>query len=224
MARNPPHTDPPYKSLDFYIKMPSLVKNSLVILDAAGTKFLAWKNHLWDTVDYVTTIDNYLATDRPPGEDVIRSMIVCSIDDSFISQIERSWSAKATFDYISSMFHFPSRTTHIGHWQDILTSKFEPGDSLNAHLMKIRSKIEDLDRTGFEWSKDSILGICMQLSLPTTGEISFTNINMVLDARLRSSPAVKITARKTEEAIRAEYHRLGAIEHTVMPNIAALNL
>ncbi|KAG0149985.1 hypothetical protein CROQUDRAFT_652961, partial [Cronartium quercuum f. sp. fusiforme G11] len=71
-ARNPdkpPHTDPPYKSLDFYIKMPSLVKNSLVILDAAGTKFLAWKNRLWDTVDYVTTIDNYLATERPPGEE-----------------------------------------------------------------------------------------------------------------------------------------------------------
>ncbi|KAG0142632.1 hypothetical protein CROQUDRAFT_97340 [Cronartium quercuum f. sp. fusiforme G11] len=66
VARNPNkplHTDPPYKSLNFYIKMPSLVKNLLVILDVAGTKFLAWKNQLWDTINYVTTIDNYLATD-----------------------------------------------------------------------------------------------------------------------------------------------------------------
>ncbi|KAG0150155.1 hypothetical protein CROQUDRAFT_652563, partial [Cronartium quercuum f. sp. fusiforme G11] len=184
----PPHTDPPYKSLNFYIKMPSLVKNLLVILDAMGTKFLAWKNRLWDTVDYVTTVDNYLANDRPPSKErydsIIQLMIVCSIDNSFISQIEHSWSAKVTFDYISSMFHFPSRTTHIGHWQDILTSQFEPGDSLNAHLTKIRSKIEDLDCTGFEWSKDSILGICMQLSLLTTGDVSFINVNMVLDARL----------------------------------------
>ncbi|KAG0145836.1 hypothetical protein CROQUDRAFT_658219 [Cronartium quercuum f. sp. fusiforme G11] len=137
----PPHTDPPYKSLDFYIKMPSLVKNSLVILDTMGTKFLAWKNRLWDTVDYVTTVDNYLVNDQLPGEErydsVIRSMIVCSIDDLFISQIECSWLVKATFDYISSMFHFPSRTTHIGHWQDVLTSRFELGDSLNAHLTKI---------------------------------------------------------------------------------------
>ncbi|KAG0144142.1 hypothetical protein CROQUDRAFT_660305 [Cronartium quercuum f. sp. fusiforme G11] len=168
--------------------MPSLVKNALVPLDAAGTEYLAWKNQLWDMIDYVTTIDNYLETERPPGEErydsIICSMIVCSIDNSFILQIKRSWSAKGTFDYLKSLFHFPSRTTHIGHWQDVLATKFEPGDSLNIHLAKIQLKIEDLDWNSFEWSKDSILGICMQLSMPTLGDVSFANVNMVLDACL----------------------------------------
>ncbi|KAG0150246.1 hypothetical protein CROQUDRAFT_652670 [Cronartium quercuum f. sp. fusiforme G11] len=80
----PPHMDAPYRSVDFFMKMPAMIKNSGVILDAAGEEFISWKARLCDTVDYVTAIDDYLATERPPGEErydgVIRSMILCSVD------------------------------------------------------------------------------------------------------------------------------------------------
>ncbi|KAG0151184.1 hypothetical protein CROQUDRAFT_651391, partial [Cronartium quercuum f. sp. fusiforme G11] len=205
----PPHAAPLYKSVDFFMRMPSMMKHSVVTLDPAGTKFISWKTRLWDTVDFVTKIKNYLATNRPADEEhydeVIRSMIMCSIDESFIVQIKRSWSAKKTFDYIISMFHFPS-------------------DSLNEYLSRVRAKVDELDRTGFKWTRDSFLSMQMQLGLPTSGEFSFNNVNMILNARLRHSHETKITAREMEEAIRAEYHRMGATDLSTLPNIAALQL
>ncbi|KAG0151975.1 hypothetical protein CROQUDRAFT_405826 [Cronartium quercuum f. sp. fusiforme G11] len=224
----PPHATPLYKSVDFFMRMPSMMKHSVVTLDPAGTKFISWKMRLWDTVDFVTKIKNYLVTDRPADEEhydeVIRSMIMCSIDESFIAQIERSWSAKKTFDYIVSMFHFPSRTSHVTTWLEMGNTKFTPGDSLNEYLSRVRAKVDELDRTGFEWTRDSFLSMQMQLGLPTSGEFSFNNVNMILDARLRHSHETKITARETEEAIRAEYHRMGATDPSTLPNIAALQL
>ncbi|KAG0148096.1 hypothetical protein CROQUDRAFT_655219 [Cronartium quercuum f. sp. fusiforme G11] len=179
----PPHASAPYKSVDFFMRMPTMMKHSVVTLDAAGTKFIRWKARLWDTIDFVTMIKNYLSTERPADEErydeVVRSMIMCSIDESFIPQVERSWSAKRTFDHIVSMFHFPSRTSHVTTWLELRSIKFEPGDSLNDYLSKVRAKVDELDRTGFEWTKDSILSIQMQLGLPMSGEFSFNNVNMI---------------------------------------------
>ncbi|KAG0146326.1 hypothetical protein CROQUDRAFT_33227, partial [Cronartium quercuum f. sp. fusiforme G11] len=200
--------DAPYRSIDFFMKMPAMIKNSGVILDAAGEEFISWKARLCDTIDYVMAIDDYLATERLPGEEwydgVIRSMILCSVNKSFILQLDRTWSAKKTFDYIQSMFHFPSRMTHVTTWNDLLATRFEPGDLLNNYLTTIRSKIDELDWTSFEWMKDSILRLAMQLGLPKGGDMSFSNVNMVLDARLRNAPSIKVTACETEEVIRAE--------------------
>ncbi|KAG0138992.1 hypothetical protein CROQUDRAFT_102399 [Cronartium quercuum f. sp. fusiforme G11] len=39
----PPHLLAPYKSVDFFMKMPSMMKHSVVTLDATGTKFISWK-------------------------------------------------------------------------------------------------------------------------------------------------------------------------------------
>ncbi|KAG0144237.1 hypothetical protein CROQUDRAFT_660195 [Cronartium quercuum f. sp. fusiforme G11] len=225
----PPHLSAPYKSVDFFMKMPSMMKHSVVMLDAAGTKFISWKARLWDTIDFVTTIKNYLATERPAEEErydeVVQSMIMCSIDNSFIPQIECSWSAKAMFKYIVSMFHFPSRTTHVSVWQEMSNIKFDPpGDSLNEYLSTIRAKIDELDRTGFEWMKDSFLSMQMQLGLPTSRDFTFGNISMILDAHLRHSQELKITACKTEAAVRAEYHQMGSADSSTMPNLAALSL
>ncbi|KAG0147107.1 hypothetical protein CROQUDRAFT_656600 [Cronartium quercuum f. sp. fusiforme G11] len=206
----PPHATPLYKSIDFFMQMPSMMKHSVVTLDPTRTKFISWKTRLWDTVDFVTKIKNYLATDRPADEEhydeVIRSMIMCSIDESFIAQIECSWLAKKTFDYIVSMFHFPSQTSHVTTWLEMGNMKFTPGDSLNEYLSRVRAKHANATR------------------VPTCGEFSFNNVNMILDARLHHSHETKIMARETEEAIWAEYHHMGAMDPSTLPNIAALQL
>ncbi|KAG0143164.1 hypothetical protein CROQUDRAFT_661663, partial [Cronartium quercuum f. sp. fusiforme G11] len=174
-------------------------------------------------------VKNYLATERPAEEErydeVVQSMIMCSIDESFIPQIERSWSAKATFEYIVSMFHFPSRTTHVSVWQEMSNTKFDPpSDSLNEYLSTVQAKIDELDRTSFEWMKDSFLSMQMQLGLPTSGDFAFGNVSTILDARLRHSQETKISAREMEAAIRAEYHRMGNADASTMLNLAALQL
>ncbi|KAG0139903.1 hypothetical protein CROQUDRAFT_400452 [Cronartium quercuum f. sp. fusiforme G11] len=39
-----PHMDSlPYKSIDFYMRMPTMVKNATMTLDPAGTKYISWK-------------------------------------------------------------------------------------------------------------------------------------------------------------------------------------
>ncbi|KAG0143133.1 hypothetical protein CROQUDRAFT_96640 [Cronartium quercuum f. sp. fusiforme G11] len=154
-------------------------------LDATETKFISWKAHLWDMIDFVTMIKNYLSTKQPADKECYD---------------------EKTFDYIVLMFHFPSWTSHMTTWQELGNMKFEPGDSLNEYLSKVQVKIDELDRTGFEWTKDSILGIQIQLGLPTSGEFSFSNVNMILDACLCNSQETKVMAWEMEEAIQVEYH------------------
>lgn len=88
-------------------------------------------------------------------------------------------------------------------------------DDIPAHINRVKSKVEELQRTGFSFNKDLFLGIAMQLDLPQ----GFSNVNTVLNARLRGSPDTHILARETEEAIRAETHRVNTTTTEDYPNI-----
>lgn len=66
-------------------------------------------------------------------------------------------------------------------------------------------RIEELDRAGFSWSKDSVKGIFYQLGLSP----SFTNVSNVLNTRLRMSPESPIGAKEVEEIIRSTNNDLG---------------
>ncbi|KAG0150242.1 hypothetical protein CROQUDRAFT_652669 [Cronartium quercuum f. sp. fusiforme G11] len=118
----PPHASAPYKSVDFFMQMPTMMKHSVITLNVAGTKF------------------------------------------------------------IISMFHFPSQMSHVMTWLELRSIKFEPGDLLNDYLSKVRVKVDELDRTGFKWMKDSVLSIQMQLGLLMSADFLFNNVNMILDA------------------------------------------
>ncbi|KAG0147616.1 hypothetical protein CROQUDRAFT_91334 [Cronartium quercuum f. sp. fusiforme G11] len=172
----PPHLSAPYKSVDFFMKMPSMMRHSVITLDATGMNFISWKAQLWDTIDFVTTIKNYLATKRLAEEErydkVIRSM---------------------TCSYLKS----------------------------NAC---VRAKVDELDRTGFKWTKDSFLSMQMQLGLPMSGDFTFRNVSTILDTCLRHSQEMKILAHEIEAAIRAKYHQMGSVDTSTMPNLAALHL
>ncbi|EGG02252.1 uncharacterized protein MELLADRAFT_66509 [Melampsora larici-populina 98AG31] len=59
-----------------------------------------------------------------------------------------------------------------------------------------------MKRAGFVWNEDSVMGMIFQTGVPT----DYTNINITLNARLRTNPATTISAKEVEEAIRAEKH------------------
>lgn len=121
-------------------------------------------------------------------------MIDLSVSEGLSAQIDDESSARSIFESLQGIFHFPSRTTHLGLWQEETALRSERGGSVGDHLTKIKGKVEELDRTGFEWSKDSILGVLMQLSLPTAGDHSFNNVNVTLEARLKTAPDQQISA------------------------------
>lgn len=219
----PPHKDPEhYTTFNFMLKMPQLVKGSIAELDETGSNYLVWKNDLYVLVNYLTKIKDYLDEDRcdTPGDDVIVLMIRNSVCPNLRLHIDESESAFTVFGKIKSMFHFPSRTTHISIWQDLLKCTVDSPSDIPAHINRMKSKVEELQRTGFSFTKDSLLGILMQLGLPH----AFSSINTVLDARLRGNPDASISARETEEAIRAETHRLSSNAADDYPNVAALNI
>lgn len=225
MRDKPPHEES-YTSLSFLARLPTMVKNGISTLEEGGSNFQEWRSQLLDMVDLVTDTDDYLSSSRPldKGDRMIRTLVRHSVVPAITSQLDRSLSAKETYDRIVKMFHFPSRTTHLSLWLELTSERLTDLGDVLPYLNKVRSRIDDLDRAGFVWSKDSILGVCYQLGLPTNGDVDFSNVNVVLDARSRNLPDVSVTARETEEAIRAEAHWLTARDTTGMPNIAALHL
>lgn len=143
--------------------------------------------------------------------------LVCS---NLRLHIDKSESSHMVFNTINSMFHFPSRTTHIGLWQEILKSTVELPEDIPPLINKIKSIVEELQRTGFAFTKDSFLSVALQLGFPS----SFSGINTVLGARLQGSPDTAILDRETKEAIRAETHRLSSASTDDFPNLSALSI
>ncbi|KAG0144467.1 hypothetical protein CROQUDRAFT_95061 [Cronartium quercuum f. sp. fusiforme G11] len=70
-----PHLSAPYKSVNFFMRGPTMIKNAVVTLDTAGTKFISWEVRLWDTIDFVTNIPDYLANECPAGKERCNGVI-----------------------------------------------------------------------------------------------------------------------------------------------------
>lgn len=103
------------------------------------------------------------------------------------------------------MFFFLSRSAHLSTWKEILNVKYTDGSDLAEYLKRVDVKIEELDRAGFCWSKDSTKGTSYQLGLSS----SFRNVSNVLNSRLRPTPDVLIGAKEVEEIIRSTNDDLG---------------
>lgn len=221
----PPHEES-YTSLSFLTRFLTIIKNGVLTLEEGGGNFQELRGQLLDMVELVTDTDDYLTSPRllDKGDCMIHTLVCHSVVPAIASQLDCSLSAKETYDRVVKMFHFLSRTTHLSLWLDIITKRMNSLEDVLPHLNKIWAWIDDLDRAGFVWTKDSILGICYQLGLPTHDDIDFSNVNVVLDAHARQSPDIKITARETKEAIRAESHPLAARDTLGFPNVAALRL
>lgn len=211
----PKKNDPKHDmSFNFMLKMPQLVQGSITELNKTGSNYLVWKNNLFVLVNYLSQIKDYLNKEQEslPGDDVIVLMIRNSVCPALPLHIDESESAHTVFNKIKAMFHFSSRPTHMRIWQDILKTTFDSPEDIPAHINKVKSKIEELQRTGFSFSKDSLLSIMMQLGLSPT----FSSINAVLDVRLQSSPNTAISAREMEEKSQYALHRIVCHRHVWM--------
>ncbi|EGF97811.1 uncharacterized protein MELLADRAFT_114067 [Melampsora larici-populina 98AG31] len=205
----PPHTAPStasiedYRSNKFQLQLPGFVKGCVSELKPDGSNYVEWEFKMKRCIDRVTKVQNYLDKENmsitdPDGDGVVFSMIELAVP--FEIQRRLSGSAKDALRTIRSLFFFPSRSGHMATWREVLEIKYDDVSEIGDYFRKIDQKISDLDRAGFEWTKDSITGVLYQIGLGN----AFTNVNNTLNARLRSTPAIQVTAREVEETIRAE--------------------
>ncbi|EGG04166.1 uncharacterized protein MELLADRAFT_65109 [Melampsora larici-populina 98AG31] len=76
-----------------------------------------------------------------------------------------------------------SRKAQLNLWREIASKRHEGTTPVEPHLDFIQSRFEELDSEGFIWSKDSILGIFLQLGLPEGPHSSFSSVNEILQSR-----------------------------------------
>ncbi|EGG05400.1 uncharacterized protein MELLADRAFT_107685 [Melampsora larici-populina 98AG31] len=208
MRQPPPHQThaasvEDYRSNKFQLSMPTYVKGSVDTLKVDGSNYAEWEFKIGRCVDRVTKTTDYLSKDGmkssdPDGDAVVYSMIELTVP--FEIQRRLSGSAKDAFRTIRALFFFPSRSGHMATWKEVLEIKYDDVSDIGDYFRKIDEKISDLERSGFEWSKDAITGVLYQIGLGN----AFTNVNNTLNARLRATPTNPITAREVEESIRAE--------------------
>ncbi|EGG01487.1 uncharacterized protein MELLADRAFT_67049 [Melampsora larici-populina 98AG31] len=95
------------------------------------------------------------------------------------------------------------RSAQLGLWREIVSKRHEETQPVNRHLDFIRRRFKELELQGFTWSRDSILGVFLQLGLPERNHGSFSSVNSILKSRHPFAPVFSsnevIKAIQTEE-------------------------
>lgn len=95
-----------------------------------------------------------------------------------------------------------SRTAQLALWREIISKRHEGTTPVDRHLNFIRRRFEELESNGFIWSKESILGIFLQIGLSESPHGSFSSVNKILDSCLLEG--YKISSTKVQEVIQNE--------------------
>lgn len=179
-----PHQVEEWKTVKFKLGLPKLVSGSGDgILRSDGSNYTNWEYRVTRLIETTCGRKGYLddpqahVTD-PEGDEVMALIIELSVPVDIARKFSECGSARHAFTKVQSMFFFPSRSTHLSTWKDLLDMKFTDGYDLADYLKRVELKIEELDRASFSWSKDSIKGVFYQLGLSS----SFTNVSNVLNS------------------------------------------
>ncbi|EGF98106.1 uncharacterized protein MELLADRAFT_113853 [Melampsora larici-populina 98AG31] len=98
-----------------------------------------------------------------------------------------------------------SRSAQLGLWREIVWRRHVEAQPVNRHLEFIQQRFDELDSEGFVWSKESILGIFLQLGLPDSPHAPFSRVNMILESRVL--PGIELSSEEVTDAIQIEEWR-----------------
>ncbi|EGG11466.1 uncharacterized protein MELLADRAFT_59652 [Melampsora larici-populina 98AG31] len=108
-----------------------------------------------------------------------------------------------------------SRTTQLALWREIVSKRHAGTTPVNRHLDFIRRRFDELESNGFIWSKESILGIFLQIGLSESSHGPFSSVDKLLDSRILQG--LETSSSEVEEVIRNEEfrhksHRVGLMD------------
>ncbi|EGG04987.1 uncharacterized protein MELLADRAFT_108016 [Melampsora larici-populina 98AG31] len=76
------------------------------------------------------------------------------------------------------------RTVQLGLWREIVSKRHDETQPVNNHLNFIQDRFQELESQGFVWSKESTLGIFLQLGLSEAAHGSFSSVTKILESRV----------------------------------------
>lgn len=104
---------------------------------------------------------------------------------------------------VSQIMPAPNRRVQVELWR-AMSAPHDSAHPVSDHLSMIEDRIQDLEATGFTWTKDSVMGLLFQAGLPTTFPDSFDQTNDIL----QQSDQTPITASRVRQAIEADELRM----------------
>ncbi|KAG0152143.1 hypothetical protein CROQUDRAFT_85871 [Cronartium quercuum f. sp. fusiforme G11] len=113
------------------------------------------------------------------------------------------------------MNHTHDRRTQLETWREIVDKYHSSKRPVSKHIAFIRKHVDKLDQTGFNWSKESIVGMLLQLGLPEDFPDSFDHVNDLINDRVKSSDLTLVSDTLTEEVIQAEEERMKSTKVTI---------
>ncbi|KAG0152518.1 hypothetical protein CROQUDRAFT_649941 [Cronartium quercuum f. sp. fusiforme G11] len=209
MPQDMSSTIPEWKTIAFRSKVMTIVRNSGEQLKEDGSNYREWEYRIRDLIDDYTEpgwLDRKDAhVEDPTGDRIVLMMIKYSLDTDIAMKISKSVSAADAMGTIKALFYFPSRSKQVACWRKVLAVRLNDD--------------EDIDTYGFVFTKDSLISLCYELTLPA----KYSDVTSMLNGVLRAKPAEPITANQVEELIRSQ-KSLMCKDNDQLPTFSNLSL
>lgn len=162
---------PEWRTTNFLACLPTMMKSGILPLSQKGKNFAIWNFCIIHIVERMTKISGYFnniarLTSKPKGDDIVKAMIKHTVHEDLTMKIITCQSAVQMTQTLEQNFYFPSRSAHIELLQTGVSTQFLLNGDISDYLDKIQDQFDKLDQNGFNFSKDSLLGMAYQLGLP----------------------------------------------------------
>ncbi|KAH9450894.1 hypothetical protein MJO29_009439 [Puccinia striiformis f. sp. tritici] len=198
-------------------------------LNVDGTNYEAWFRALGSILGMATGKVKILTSTDPTisgAEDlIIRQTIAASVDDALVSTVLEAESGVAAFAEIQKRYTSASRSEQVAIMKEIMQTRFKISDTtadIGCHFRAIKNLTGNLFKSGFELTKESLIGLFFHVSLPRLDALPFVNICRKIDARSRGVTGTisnddLVRLARTELAQFHQHHIPALCEEGVQP-------
>lgn len=137
-------------------------------LEETGSNYTNWNECLHNIVNASTGTPDYLNMTLDPidtGDIMISNMIKLTVSPNIRSQLHNTFSAKETYEKIKSILNLPN-PSDLELWREILNTRYDPNETLSVYIDRMKSKFDELNQTGFEWSRESMTSVFLHMDFP----------------------------------------------------------
>ncbi|KAH9818642.1 hypothetical protein DFH28DRAFT_1093906 [Melampsora americana] len=165
------------------------------ILKSDGANINTWLNHVNDAIYFMIDKTDYLINPSNPNLSVDPDVdlaenkiayraLFYTIDEMLQSVVRRDrtgYQAYEAYCIIRDQFKNGGRSSQLALWREMTGTIFDSSnDDLNHHFESIERLADALERDGFVWTRDSVISIICQATMPKS---DFDAANVKLDIR-----------------------------------------
>ncbi|EGG04716.1 uncharacterized protein MELLADRAFT_108209 [Melampsora larici-populina 98AG31] len=167
-------------------------------LDSDATNFHTWLEEANANIYFLIGKADYLNTPSNPSNQlhpdidhaentIVYRVVYYSVTTDLRTVIRReqqSFLAHDAYLTLSNQFNKAGRLSQLATWQSMMSSQMDIfKTSLSEHLESLDRLVDTLDQDGFVWTRDSVMSLIYQASMPDKPELNFDTTNTTLDLR-----------------------------------------